>query len=221
MNYLSRSTTGIACRAGSLFLMWTVFSASAAAGDPCRRATVDVPPTLADTVVLAYETRGFGQVFFAPDTLVQAVSAWRPSVTDFEWLPWQVVVTEVDSAGRPDVFRILLHGPVLVVPPGDGMNPVEYRFVFDPPLALPRRGRYFADFFVADCFGIIHLLASRANPYADGQAWFTFGNRYACGYPTHPTDEGAGLDLAFRVEFCEGTTDTRPRSWGQIKLIYR
>ena len=221
MSSPSRSFAGLARRVSALLLFASAYSACPATGDSCGVVTIDIPVAVADTFVLAYETRGYGQVFLAPDTLVHAISAWRPSVTDFEWLPWQVVVTEVDAGGRPDVSRIVRHGPILVVPPGDGVNPVEYRFVFDPPLALPRRGSYFADFYVADCFGIIHMLASNTNPYSDGQVWFTFGNRYACGYPTHPEDRGGNLDLAFRVEFCGGTTGTRHPSWGQIKVIYR
>ena len=202
-------------------MLLCALSAATAAGDSCRVGTVGVPPSVADIAVTAYETRGFGQVFAAPETLVRAITIWRPALPDTDWLPRQVIITEVDSTGQPDVFRILLHGPVLVRLAGDGVHPVEYRFVFEPPLELPRRGRFFADFIVADCFGAIQLLASTADPYADGQAWFTFGNRYACGYPTHPTDEGASIDLAFKVEFCEGTTDSRSKSWGQIKLIYR
>jgi hypothetical protein len=187
----------------------------------CPSTDLGLEPGAADTVVFAYETRGYGQVVFVPDTVVKSFTVWRPARPDTDALPRQVIVTGVDASGTPDVLRVLLHGPIVVGLPSDGVHPVEYRFVFDPPLVLPEAGRYFFDVVIADCFGGEAFLAGRANPYQDGQAWFTFGNRYACGYPTYPWDYGANIDLMFRVELCRSVTGIRRATWGHIKGIYR
>jgi hypothetical protein len=127
----------------------------------------------------------------------------------------------VDSLGQPDALNVLGFGPALVVIAGDGIHPVEYRYIFDPPFALPSVGRYFFRIHIADCFGSFVLLATSTNTYADGEPWFVFGNRYACGVPTHPELRFPGGDLVFRVEFCDVATVVRHRSWGLLKTLYR
>ena len=51
--------------------------------------------------------------------------------------------------GFPDLWDTILSGPALVRF-GDGVHPVKLQYAFDPPLALPRPGKY-AFFIQPEC----------------------------------------------------------------------
>jgi hypothetical protein len=99
------------------------------------------------------------------------------------------------------VNAILYQAPPLVNQMGDGAHPVEYRWVFDPPLALPQRGHYFFDI-MADWFGVFEIPSRTSNPYPDGGAWET-SPVSNCSQPSWPYgDSPPKVDLAFEIQFC-------------------
>jgi len=72
--------------------------------------------------------------------------------------------------------------------------------VFEPPFALPHRGKFFFDI-QADTYSAFPILAATTNPYPDGEGWGT-GPEWDC---SRPADARAYLphpDLVFRVELC-------------------
>jgi hypothetical protein len=164
---------------------------------------------MTDTLVVAYYCRGFGQVFLANDTLIHSISVWRPARPESDAYARRLFITEADSLGRPITLNVLLAGPSIVNKVGDGVHPVEYRFVFDPPFALPRPGKYFFDI-LADEFSAFYILATAKNSYPDGQAFLT-GPTADCSRPATPHDRGPLLDLVFTVEFCH---ESKPLSVG-------
>jgi hypothetical protein len=193
----------------------------AAAGSVCSfPTTVAVDMALADTAALAWGCRGYGQVFVAVDTLIESISIWRPPQPTLDARPRRLFITKTDSLGRPDTERLLLDAGPLVRQVGDGVHPVEYRWVFDPPFALPHRGRFF---FViqAEFYHSFAIPAATTNPYQDGAGWET-GAVFGCSQPGYPYSDGPHHDLVFRVQLCgSGFTSALPHSWGGLKLIYR
>jgi hypothetical protein len=176
-------------------------AASGAAAQECTTNVVEVDTTRADTLVYAFYGRGFGQVFDAVDTLIHSISIWRPAMPDSDGQPRFLYVTAVNQAnGIPVTQQVLLSGPSLVVLAGDGVSPVEYRFVFDPPFGLPGPGQYFFDI-LPDCGGVFGILAATDDPYPGGQAWSSGPDIY-CNAPVGVHDRGPKIDLVFRIEFC-------------------
>src|SRR5207249_1526717 len=108
---------------------------------------------------------------------IRSISVWRPAEQDWDQFPQQISLMPVDSTGQP-VMQILAFGPTLTIGPGDGIQPAEYRYAFDPPLQLPRIGRYFFRISSPDCNGLVYLLATAHDAYAEGRPWFIFGNCY-------------------------------------------
>ena len=209
------------------FLLAALAAASAhpASGDVCNfpvRVAVDTTQT--DTTVLAWGCRGYGQVFLATDTLIQSISIWRPAQPALDGRPRYLFITETfvnpaDSRVYPDVERLLLDAGSLVNLVGDGIHPVEYRWVFDPPFALPYRGRFFFDI-LASFFSSWLIPAATADPYPDGEAWET-GPVVDCS-PGWPRASPPQADLVFEVRFCAtGATPALPKSWGRLKVMYR
>src|SRR5207249_10936310 len=110
-------------------------------------------------------------------------------------------ITEADSVG-PRTDRRLLSAPPIVHQVGDGIHPVEYRWVFDPPFALPRRGLFFFDI-MADQWSWFLLPASSGNAYTEGDAWKTSSVGGDCPYPGAAFDNPPPRpDLAFEIQFC-------------------
>ncbi len=178
--------------------------------------------THAQTTLLQYLGRAIGQVFYAPDTVIQSISVWR-SANPAPYFPYLILyVTQVDSTGEPEYLNVLRTGPIVLPDQqNDGVHPGRINFVLDPPLALPGRGRYF--FAVKDyyCLEAILLLADSTNGYSEGRAWKT-SPIYDCSIMGPPRELPPMLDLIFRVTFCaDTTTGTKRSSWGQVKLRYR
>jgi len=154
--------------------------------------------------------------------VLQAVSVWRESLPNAT--PLRLYVMELDSAGTPDFSRILRYGPTLQIVYGDGVHPVLFRFVLDPPLSLPRRGHYEFAVQVAPpvCDGVAGLLGDTRDPYAAGAAWRhsrTLPDFDCPLMPARPVDPDD--DLIFKLEFCETATPVRRASWGSLKVRYR
>ena len=186
----------------------------------CDTVAIGVPIAAADTFEVAYFCRGIGEVFVAKDTLIKSISIWRPSVDTADAQPRILFITETDSTGVPDVQRLLLTGKSLQMPPGDGVHPVEYRFLFDPPFALPHKGKFFFDILATE-FSSYPVPAIKGDPYPDGVVWQT-GPVFYCDVPGYLFVGNPDDDLAFEVQFCSSTSvGTRRTSWGQVKTIYR
>ena len=188
---------------------------------PTAPAGVDI--AVADTSVLAFFCRGVGEVFLATDTLIRSVSVWRPPMPALDGRARELFITEVfsDPAETPDVGRLLLDAGPLIVQSGDGIHPVEYRWLFDPPFALPHAGKFF--FAVqAGLYSSWLVPAARTDPYPGGRAWETTAN-FDCSRPAGAyADAPPYVDLAFEVEFCKtGVTPLGRRTWGSLKITYR
>ncbi len=173
----------------------------AALGQACNTASIGVDLSQADRFVEPFYCRGWGQVFFAGDTLIRSISVWRPAKPDSDAFARYLFITEADSIA-PRTERRLLSAPPIVHQVGDGVHPVEYRWVFDPPFALPHRGLFFFDI-MADRWSWFLMPASSQNPYAEGDAWETSSVGGDCPYPGAAYDDPPPRpDLAFQIQFC-------------------
>lgn len=192
-----------------------------ASSDVCQPVAVAVDTSLADTGVLSWGCRGYGQVFLAADTLVQSISIWRLAHIALDGIPRYLFLLGTDSLGRPDADQLLLDAGPLVRQAGDGIHPVEYRWVFDPPFSLPRRGK-FCLVAMASYLSNFDIPAAATNPYPDGEAW-EMTAVWNCSQPGPPYgDTPPEIDLVFEVRFCaSGATPALPQSWGHLKVIYR
>ena len=200
-------------------LAFTALGSRAHAG-VCSPVTVGVDTSHSSGCFEFIIGAAYGQVFEARDTVLQAISVWRGDLRNIT--PLRIYVVELDSTGRPDVGRVLRAGPTLQY--GSSDRPVQYRFVFDPPVILPRAGHY--EFAVQPAppycdFGSC-LLGDTRDPYPEGAAWKhrrsfpEFDCPLASVEPPTPVD-----DLIFEVEFCVAATPVRRSSWGSLKIRYR
>ena len=171
---------------------------------------------------------GLGQTFVADDTLIRSVVLWRIAGEDTNYVGMRLFVYETDSSSVypsgvvPNPNRRVLNGKTVVVPFGDGVHPVEFKWDFDPPLALPHRGT-FAFFVFQDPCGLAYLdvLTLYQRPgYPSGDAWAT--GRSDCSGAIHSVGEYPDSDVIFQIEFChDGLTHARRTSWGRLKTTYR
>ena len=164
-----------------------------------------------------------GETFVATDTLIQSITVWRSARPDSNLTPMHLFITGVDSvSGYPVTWPILLDGPVLVVPYGDGVHPVPIKFNLDPPFALPHPGRYFFAVKENTCLGFFFtLLADTTDPYPEGQCFFTSANYSCAGLGGSVGINSRFADLIFNIEFCEPAVPTRSATWGNVKSLYR
>jgi hypothetical protein len=213
---------GSSCLAIFLAASAVILSAPRVPADDCTPHTIKTELSEADTALSVFLGRGYGEVVLARDTLVRSVSFFRTARPETVAVPLHFFITNVDSTGRPIAWQILQDGPVLVERFGDGVNPVRYRFSFDPPVALPRPDRYF--FVVREelCAGSMNLLADSSNSYPDGQLWKTIPFVDCSGLGAVSGTRFPTWDLIFEVEFCDTSgTPTRRTTWGQVKSSYR
>jgi hypothetical protein len=186
---------------------------------------VGLDPGTANNAFGVFFGRAVGQSFLAQDTVISKLTVWRPP-NNLSVVGAHLFITAVDttvSPPRPDTGQILLDGPTVTVfdsnPPG---QLIEMEFVLNPPLILPRPGRY-AWFLQADACNqgdVWEIVADDRNLYSDGIAWIT--GRANLGCYLAPVEGGDdNLDLISHIEFCTATTPTIPASWGALKVIYR
>jgi len=203
--------------AGSLFLAW---AAPVAVRADCTTETVGIDTTGSRLFVGAFNGRSIAQVFYAPDTLVQSVTVWRPASDQVNITGMHLYITGVHSAGAPDPSDVLLDGQTIVLP-STGATPKPVVYSLDPPLALPHRG-LFAFAIKQDtpqCLGIFNLMADSIGVYRDGDSW-TIYPFYSClGLGFGPAPEPR--DVVFEVAFCEMGTPTLRTTWGRLKSTYR
>src|SRR6266545_6952073 len=135
--------------------------------DVCSPESVGIDTSHGNTYFVVFMGSARGQVFEARDTVLQAVTVWRePSPND---TALRLYVLELDSTGMPDYARILLYGPTLQILYGDGVHPIRFRYVLDPPLVLPGPGHYEFAIQVAppSCDGATSLFGDTAAPYPE------------------------------------------------------
>src|SRR5882672_5911811 len=109
---------------------------SAAAGDSCATRAIGVNVTLANSELYAFQCRGQAQTFVADDTLVAAITIWKPPSAYIDRQNRYLFVLGT-YAGQPNQFDVLDGPRILSVTSDDTTHHIPYRFVFDPPLALP------------------------------------------------------------------------------------
>lgn len=195
----------------------------ARAAAPCQPVRVVVDASPPDTVVLAFDGRGYGQVIQVQDTLVSQIRFEMPESLAFAWLRAILYVMAVKPDGTPDVLDFPIEsGPVISTPPDPGTDPVPLVFTFDPPLVLPQLGRYYFNVTEENCGGFINLLGNRTNAYGGGGAWATgvSGCDGRAPGPLAPSD--SSCDLLCDITYCEAlATPVVRKSWGSVKSIYR
>lgn len=186
----------------------------------CTTTHVAIDTTGADTVLFCMNSRGWGEVVEATDTLVESFTVWRTSPEFFIPYSARLFVELVDSTAAPVTGSVIYLGPIVNGTFGDGVHPVPFVFQIDPPLALPGPGRYYFNVSEATCMGQFWLLADSTNRYPPGGAWHT---GYNCdGYPGSVKNPFyPPLDLIFDVAFCSTTTPVRRQTWGNLKMLYR
>jgi hypothetical protein len=187
----------------------------------CNADVIAVDPALGDTLVPAFVCRGQGQTFYAADTLLTAITVWNLPRNYLDYLPRRLFVVGV-VGGMPNP-RDIIYGPRdLVVLEADSLNPIPYRYEFDPPILFPGVGTYAFVILTDREIAGFNLMADSKNPYAEGQDC-EMGPVYACEAPGGPRCYAhPDFDLCFAVELCRDVMNaTQRRSWGRLKLIYR
>ena len=191
--------------------------------DGCALVSVVVDTALADrdSWVGTFDGEATGETFQANDPLVSSIAVWRIAVEATDTAPMKLWITEVDSTGMPLTDRVVLDGPWISYPYGDGVHPTKIQYSFDPPFALPHRGEFF--FAIQElCYGYFGLLASSSDAYSGGSAWRT-GRSFlsGCGLRPYPS-RLLHPDLVFTIVFCrDTTTSVRRMGWGRLKAMYR
>lgn len=202
---------------GALFVMERMAEASSCPAP----SSIGVPSARADTGAVAYDCRGQGETFLAVDTLITSIRVWRPAQVKLDVIPRYIFITGMrDSSDVPNTFDVLLRDTLAVGTVGDGIHPVEYRFEYDPPFALPRAGRFFLDV-LAQELSAYGVSAATGNPYAAGRMWWT-GPVFSCPVPGTPHLVDENLDLVFSITFCpQSGTPAKRTTWGAVKVVYR
>ena len=164
------------------------------------------------------------QSFIARDTLLQFLRVWRVASEDSLWnIGIHLVITEADSNDIPLVRKpVVLNGPTLLIPNGDGVHPIEFKWTFDPPFALPHAGKYMFFLFQDPCAVYFDVLATHNyQVYSDGMLWAS--GRSGCSVAS--IGSGSRIpqaDLVFQIGFCKAdAVPTRRHSWGELKILYR
>ncbi len=190
----------------------------------CVPTTIGVDTTHGNDFCVAYDGGGCGQVFHAADTVIRSITVWRTAQPDSNGTPMKLYVTHVFPDGEPDIDRVLRAGPVLQILAGDGIHPVKFQFVLDPPLQLPGAGDYFFTVQTGEpyCDFGFAVVADSLDPYTAGMAWWNSRTGPIPGCPLGPADlYNPRQDLVFEIEFCDTTTAVRRRTWGELKTLYR
>ena len=210
-------------RIAIIFAIHAAWSASDACAVVCQQETVGVDTSSANAEGYVASRCGEapGQTFVAERTRISSISVFRIAAQ----MPYgghlKLWITQVDATGRPLIASVLLDGPVITVPFGDGEHPIEMKFALDPPFELPAPGQYY--FAVQDyCGGHWTFLGSDRDTYAEGHAWRSGITCFDGCYLREFMDSFEAIDLVFDIVFCSDVpTPARARSWGALKIMYR
>jgi hypothetical protein len=156
-NRLARLTSLAAVAA----LVCSPFLCTCSSADACTPGhTAGVDLSNWNEWAFGYDGRAVVQTFFAEDTIISAMTVWRSYGEYGSYNGIHLMLGATDSTGMPVTAQILFDGPVLKVV-GGGVNPVEYRYEFNPPIVVPRRDT-FAVYFISnpcgDTFNLYRLL---------------------------------------------------------------
>jgi hypothetical protein len=194
----------------------------AAHPEECTLIAFGIHPDSANTSSGAIHS-GIGQTFLATDTLITSLTVWRVASQTPDWgIGMHPYIMGTDSTGMPDINQMIHEGPTLIVLDGDGIHPIEFTWTFDPPIVLPKPGKYAFYLFQDPCAAYFDLPSNRSpnDHYPDGELWYTHRSWGCTPIPWMSSIEDA--DLMFQVEFCSlVSTPVRKPSWGQVKLLYR
>jgi hypothetical protein len=208
-----------------LAALTTLFSAGACwaqQAPPCQPTNVVIDAAPPDTVLEAFNGRGQGQVILVADTLVSEITFEMPAYPGINFSYGILYVMDVDVNGRPIVSEAPVYTSQLIPSPqGTGLDPVPLVFTFDPPMVLPRLGRYFFDVNEAVCLGVIRLLGDTTNRYSYGGTWPTGQSGCDGRGPGSPTVNDPQLDLICDISYCDLATPVMRKTWGSLKVIYR
>jgi hypothetical protein len=212
----------------SLFLLLILsfglsFPGNVKAQQCAAQDTIGLDMSLADGFSGAVEGEARGESFFARDTLMTFLRVWRAAAEDSGWtIGIHPYIVETDSLGNPNPRKIVYEGQTLVIPDGDGIHPIEFKWSFDPPIVLPHRGLYTFLLFQDPCTLYWDLLSTdQPSLYSDGTMWNT--DRSNCRpYPGIGLNHYAQYDLVFQIGFCHDVASSiHGTSWGKLKTIYR
>jgi hypothetical protein len=161
----------------------------------------------------------WGQMFTASDTLITSVTVWRvPQQAASDSSDMHFWLTQVDTTSGDPQAVLIQYGPTLNITTPDTSRPTRIQYVFDPPISLPRPGKYV--FWIQACAGYFDLLIDPNNDYRGGHLWESYRS-YLEGCPLAGWQPFAE-DLAFQVVFCRrSVTPTFHETWGRLKLRYR
>lgn len=221
MRRLSRALVlGLLC-AGAL-----LFPRDTEGGQACNAVTIGIDPSEGLNSAEVFDPLGdlTGQTFYASDTLLRSLSVWRVASQDTNIWGLRLFIVKADSAGRPMQDSVVFVGPELFVDgDGDFDTPTEFKWVFDPPVALPHRGRFTFLVRVAPCvfWGYVDMLATdHLDLYPGGCLWLL--TRGATCLVGGSRRSNCRADMIFRIEFCrDSTTPVQRDTWGKLKSKFR
>jgi hypothetical protein len=173
-----------------------------ASSSPCDTVSVGIDASRANNSAGDILGEAAGQTFFAPDTLVHSLTVWRVASECRDWqIGIHLYITEADSNGRPLTNHIVLDGPSIYIPESDCYQPVPFRWVFNPPLVLPRRVTYafFLQVPSSQCPNYFDVLGRDGNDYPEGHFWWT-DRSSSCGLRLSP-NSNPNADLCFTIKF--------------------
>jgi len=174
--------------------------------------------SLGDSFADTQDGEAIGQTFAAPESLIRSITVWRVPQEAGDPTGFKLYIVDTTPEGAPDSRKILLDGPTVVNPGGDGINPTPITFTFDPAFALPHRGQSCFALQARPCLGLWAVLSNDGNAYSGGSLWL-FG-RSDCFLRLSPRDYPLS-DLIFTIEFCDSTSGVESQSWGGMKILYR
>ena len=191
-------------------------AASSLAACPTK-SVFSIDPSHADTALLVFNGRAWGQVVAVQDTVLSAVTVYLPPILGSQGLDMQLFVTQVDTSGFP-LGDIVLTGPILDGALGDGSSPTPCTFVLDPPVALPGKRRYCFAIQEYSCSGAFMLLGDIHSTYSLGGA-FNLNGCYGLGGIRNPPPYT--MALCIYLQFCDGVVPAQRNTWGFLKVLYR
>jgi hypothetical protein len=190
----------------------------------CSLHEIGIPPDSANGVGELVHN-GVGQTFLAADTLIASLTVWRIASEDSNWnVGLRPYFMATDSTGAPDVDRILYVADRRIIPNGDGVHPIEFKWTFDPPITLPGPGKYAFFLFQDPCAAYFDILTMGFNGtlYPDGEFWYTLVDLGGGCSPDPYIYSAPDGDIVFHMEFCDtSTTPVRSNTWGELKVRYR
>jgi len=207
---------------GLVILLAALGSAGVSDAAECTGlTTIGVDSSYADTSTTDFLCRGLSQGFYAEDTLITSLTVWVPPPNDYSTYPRILFIGGVRGNGTYDPAQSILGPDTLFHAVHDAVNPIPYRWDFDPPIALPHSGLYAFNMLACE-FCRYDFSAVANDPYPQGilcksdpqfDCYFP-GEAHACVL--------SNLDLCFRIEFCHDyLTDARKMTWGHLKMLYR